>query len=131
MSRPKLQKIRLIYTVEGSHVPLEMDLDPAKVTSLFLDEHAAVEILGGFYDGQGKHITRDQAIARFGARAEAWFPTGVNSLPLNKAFMKLAWGQEGHKVAMSASLAVDPRASSNSLPMLLSKDPSCMPSGDP
>lgn len=130
MSRPKLLKIRLIYSVEGSTVPLELDIDPATTTSLFLDEHAAVEILGGFYDGQKRSITKDQAIARFGIRAEAWFPKGKDVLPLNKAFMKLAWGKETKRASLKSNRQVDSQADPNSLPMLLKKDPTCMPGSD-
>lgn len=131
MSRPKLLKIRLIYSVEGSQVPLEIDVDPCRTTSLFFDEQAAVEILGAFYDDQGKTITRDQAIARFGTRAEAWFPKGKDELPLNKKFLKLAWGTEMQKPRRSSSVRVDPRADVNGLPMIICKDPSCMPTGYP
>jgi len=130
MSRPKLLKIRLIYSVEGSTVPLELDIDPATTTSLFLDEHAAVEILGGFYDGQKKSITKDQAIARFGIRAQAWFPKGKDVLPLNKAFMKLAWGKETKRTSLKSNRRVDSQADPNSLPMILKKDPTCMPGSD-
>jgi len=132
MPRPKLLKIRLTYSVEGSQIPLEMDIDPARTTSLFLDEHAAVEILGGFYEGGNRTIARDQAIARFGTRAEAWFPKGVESLPLNKAFMKLVWGDDKRKGAASGSKGgANLRTDANALPMLVTKDPTCMPGGDP
>lgn len=132
MPRPKLEKIRLIYTVEGSTVPLEIDLDPCRTTSLFFDEHATVEILGGFYESLNRTITRDQAIARFGTRAEAWFPKGKDSLPLNKAFMKLAWGDDKKKRTKGGSdCMVSLRADPNSLPMLITKDPSCLPTGQP
>lgn len=131
MTRPKLLKIRLIYSVEGSPVPLELDLDPATTTSLFLDEHAAVDILGAFYEGKGRVITRDQAIARFGTRAEAWFPKGKESLPLDKAFLKKAWGGDTKKKAPRRGARTVPRADPNSLPMMLMKDPSCLPTGEP
>ncbi len=131
MPRPKLEKIRLIYKVEGSEVPLEVDLDPCRTTSLFFDEHAAVEILGGFYENQNRTITRDQAIARFGTRAEAWFPKSKDALPLNKAFMKLAWGDDMKKGARRSKILTAPRADPQSLPMLISKDPTCMPTGEP
>ena len=132
MPRPKLLKIRLIYAVEGSQIPLELDIDPCRTTSLFFDEHAAVEILGAFYEGKGKSITRDQAIARFGTRAEAWFPKGKDELPLNKKFLKLAWGTEQtRKTARGGGSRMDPRADATSLPMLLAKDETCMPSGQP
>jgi len=131
MPRPKLEKIRLIYKVEGSQVPLEVDLDPCRTTSLFFDEHATVEILGGFYESQNRNITRDQAIARFGTRAEAWFPAGKDSLPLNKAFMKLAWGDDKKKVKHGSECMVYQRADLDSLPMVIGKDPTCMPSGNP
>ncbi len=131
MPRPKLLKIRLIYSVEGSPVPLEVDLDPCRTASLFFDEEAAVEILGAFYEGKGKTITRDQAIARFGTRAEAWFPKGKDELPLNKKFLKLAWGTELKKVPRGAKSRMEPRADPQSLPMVLVKDPECMPSGQP
>jgi hypothetical protein len=130
MPRPKLLKIRLIYMVEGTEVPLEVDVDPAKATSLFFDEHAAVEILGGFYESQNRTITRDAAIARFGARAEAWFPSGKDELPLDKKFMKLAWGDDKKRVRDSKS-RMDPRANVHSLPVMIVKDPTCMPSGNP
>jgi hypothetical protein len=130
MPRPKLLKIRLIYTVEGAEVPLEIDLDPCNTTSLFFDEHAAVEILGGYYESQNRTITRDAAIARFGARAEAWFPKGKEELPLDKKFLKLAWGDDKKKVRDSKP-RLDPRANPDSLPMLMKKDPNCMPSGYP
>lgn len=131
MPRPKLLKIRLIYSVEGSQIPLEIDVDPCRTTSLFFDEHAAVEILGAFYDGRGKTITRDQAIARFGTRAEAWFPKGKDELPLDKKFLKLAWGSETQKPRRGGSVRVDPRADPNSLPVVICKAPDCMPSGYP
>lgn len=131
MTRPKLLKIRLIYSVEGSPVPLELDLDPATTTSLFLDEHAAVEILGAFYEGKGRDITRDQAIARFGTRAEAWFPKGKDTLPLDKAFLKKAWGEEVKRRPGKQKCMADPRANPDSLPMMLMKDPTCLPSGEP
>jgi hypothetical protein len=131
MTRPKLLKIRLIYSVEGSPVPLELDIDPARTTSLFLDEHAAVEILGGFYEGKGRTITRDEAIARFGARAETWFPKGKEVLPLDKALLKKAWGQEVKKSTRKPRALTDPRADPTSLPMMIMKDPSCMPTGEP
>jgi len=131
MTRPKLLKIRLIYSVEGSTVPLELDLDPATTTSLFLDEHAAVEILGAFYEGKGRDITRDQAIARFGTRAEAWFPKGKESLPLDKAFLKKAWGDDTKKTTKRRGARTVPKADPGSLPMMLMKDPSCLPSGEP
>ena len=127
MSRPKLLKIRLIYSVEGSQVPLEIDVDPCRTTSLFFDEQAAVEILGAFYDGTGKTITRDQAIARFGTRAEAWFPKGKDELPLNKKFLKLAWGLETKKPRRGGCARMDPRADPNGLPMMICKDPTCLP----
>ncbi|MBK9796594.1 MAG: hypothetical protein IPP58_08835 [Holophagaceae bacterium] len=130
MPRPQLLKIRLIYAVEGSQVPLELDVDPCRTTSLFFDEQAAVEILGAFYEGKGKTITRDQAIARFGTRAEAWFPKGKDELPLNKKFLKLAWGMESKRPRRSKAQG-DPRADADSLPMLLMKGPDCMPSGQP
>ena len=131
MSRPKLLKIRLIYSVEGSQVPLEIDVDPCRTTSLFFDEQAAVDILGAFYDDKGKTITRDQAIARFGTRAEAWFPKGKDELPLNKKFLKLAWGLETKKPRRGGSARMDPRADPNGLPMIICKDPDCLPSGYP
>jgi hypothetical protein len=131
MPRPKLEKIRLIYRVEGSLVPLEIDLDPCRTTSLFFDEHATVEILGGFYENQNRTITRDQAIARFGTRAEAWFPAGKDSLPLDKAFMKLAWGDDKKKAKHDSECMLSMRADPNGLPMLITKDPSCMPGGQP
>ena len=131
MPRPKLLKIRLIYSVEGSPIPLEMDLDPARTTSLFLDEHAVVEILGGFYESENRSITRDQAIARFGIRAEAWFPKGEVSLPLDKAFMKRVWGDEQKKGTRGSKGLVNLRADAQALPMLVTKDPTCMPGGDP
>ncbi len=131
MARPKLLKIRLIYSVEGSLIPLEIDVDPCKTTSLFFDEHAAVEILGAFYEGKGKTITRDQAIARFGTRAEAWFPKGKEELPLNKKFLKLAWGVEQKKTVRAHKSRTDPRADPQTLPMMIMKDPDCMPSGQP
>jgi len=131
MPRPKLLKIRLIYAVEGTQIPLELDIDPAKATSLFFDEHAALEILGGYYDSQKRTITRDQAIARFGARAEAWFPKGKEELPLDKKFLKQAWGSEVQKPHRGSHVGVDPRANPDSLPMMLVKDPSCLPSGYP
>lgn len=131
MPRPKLLKIRLIYSVEESQVPLELDIEPAKVTSLFFNEHAAVEILGGFYEGAARTITRDQAIARFGARAEAWFPEGKDSLPLDKAFLKLAWGADTRKSTSDTAGQVYPRANVHALPVVLMKDPECMPSGGP
>ena len=132
MPRPKLLKIRLIYSVEGSPIPLEIDVDPCKTTSLFLDDQAAVEILGAFYEGKGKTITRDQAIARFGTRAEAWFPKGKGELPLDKKFLKLAWGVEPPKKATRGNKAQsDPRANPETLPMMIMKDPGCLPSGYP
>lgn len=131
MPRPKLLKIRLIYSVEGSPVPLEVDLDPCRTTSLFFDEQAAVEILGAFYEGKDKTITRDQAIARFGTRAEAWFPKGKDELPLNKKFLKLAWGDDTKKGARRSKILTAPRADPQSLPMMITKDPYCMPSGEP
>ncbi|MBP1770964.1 MAG: hypothetical protein H6P99_127 [Holophagaceae bacterium] len=131
MTRPKLLKIRLIYSVEGSPVPLELDLDPATTTSLFLDEHAAVDILGAFYEGKGRVITRDQAIARFGTRAEAWFPKGKDTLPLDKAFLKKAWGDDTKKKATRRGARSVPKADPTTLPMMLMKDPSCLPSGEP
>lgn len=131
MSRPKLLKIRLIYSVEGSQVPLEIDVDPCRTTSLFFDEQAAVDILGAFYDDKGKTITRDQAIARFGTRAEAWFPKGKDELPLNKKFLKLAWGLEAKKPRRGGGARMDPRADPNGLPMIICKDPDCLPSGYP
>lgn len=131
MPRPKLLKIRLIYSVEGSQIPLEIDVDPCRTTSLFFDEHAAVEILGAFYDGKGRTISRDQAIARFGTRAEAWFPKGKDKLPLDKAFLKLAWGSEVKGTRRGTKVQMDPRANPDSLPMLLMKGPDCMPSGQP
>jgi hypothetical protein len=131
MPRPKLLKIRLIYAVEGSQVPLEIDVDPCRTTSLFFDEQAAVEILGAFYEGKGKTITRDQAIARFGTRAEAWFPKGKTELPLNKKFLKLAWGVESKRSTRRSKTQGDTRADADSLPMLLMKDPICLPSGYP
>jgi hypothetical protein len=131
MPRPKLLKIRLIYSVEGTQIPLELDIDPSKATSLFFDEHAAVEILGGYYDGQKRTITRDQAIARFGARAEAWFPKDKDEMPLDKKFLKQAWGSETEKPRRGAKAQEDHRANPESLPMLLIKDPTCMPSGGP
>jgi hypothetical protein len=135
MARPCLLKVRLYYEVEGTPVPLEIELDACKVTALFFDDHAAVEILGGFYDGQKKTITKDEAIARFGTRAEAWFPAGKSSLPLNKAFIAKAWGGAGRaktsKALKSKSIEVDPRANPDTQPFMLIKDPSCMPSGYP
>jgi hypothetical protein len=132
MPRPKLLKIRLIYSQEGTQIPLEIDLDPCKTTSLFFDEHAAVEILGGFYENQNRTITRDQAIARFGTRAQAWFPKGKDELPLNKAFLKRAWGDDKKKKATRGSeCRMDARANADSLPMMVIKDPDCMPSGYP
>lgn len=131
MTRPKLLKIRLIYSVEGTPVPLELDLDPATTTSLFLDEHAAVEILGAFYEGKGRDITRDQAIARFGTRAEAWFPKGKDTLPLDKAFLKKAWGDDTKQKAPRHGARSVPKADPASLPMMLMKDPGCLPSGEP
>jgi hypothetical protein len=131
MPRPKLEKIRLIYRVEGSLVPLELDVDPARTTSLFFDEHAVVEILGGFYESENRTITRDQAIARFGTRAEAWFPKDKDSLPLNKAFMKLAWGNDKKKATQDSKCLANYRADPNSLPVMVSKDATCMPTGDP
>ncbi len=131
MPRPKLLKIRLIYSVEGSQIPMELDVDPCRTTSLFFDEHAAVEILGAFYDGKGRTITRDQAIARFGTRAEAWFPKGKAELPLNKTFLKLAWGLETRKSRRGVSACMDPRADPNGLPMMICKDPDCLPTGYP
>ena len=131
MPRPKLLKIRLIYAVEGSQVPLELDIDPCRTTSLFFDEEAAVEILGAFYEGKNKTITRDQAIARFGTRAEAWFPKGKDTLPLNKKFLKLAWGMESKRATRRNKTQGDTRADADSLPMLLMKDPICLPSGYP
>ncbi|MBI1752106.1 MAG: hypothetical protein HY014_11685 [Acidobacteria bacterium] len=131
MARPKLLKIRLIYSVEDSTVPLELDLDPCRTTSLFLDEHAAVEILGGFYESKKREITRDQAIARFGTRAEAWFPKGKDCLPLNKAFMKKVWGLSTKKTGRSSDVVVAPRADPDSLPMVICKDPGCWPTGEP
>jgi len=131
MPRPKLLKIRLIYSVEGSQVPLEIDVDPCRTTSLFFDQQAAVEILGAFYDDQGKTITRDQAIARFGTRAEAWFPKGKDELPLNKTFLKLAWGMESKRSIRRGKVKGDPRADPNGLPMVICKAPDCMPSGYP
>jgi len=133
MPRPKLEKIRLIYKVAGSETPLEMDLDPARTTSLFFDEHAAVEILGGFYESKNRTITKDQAIARFGIRAEAWFPAGKTEVPLNKAFMKLAWGndkKDGKKTGHGECLVFQ-RADVNALPMSIGKDPDCWPNGNP
>jgi hypothetical protein len=132
MPRPKLEKIRLIYKVAGSETHLEMDLDPARTTSLFFDEHAAVEILGGFYESLNRTITKDQAIARFGIRAEAWFPKGKEVLPLNKEFMKLAWGEdkkEDKKRSTHGECLAFQRADLNSLPMVVGKDPTCMPNG--
>jgi hypothetical protein len=131
MPRPKLLKIRLIYSVEGSQVPLELDIEPAKVTSLFFNEHAAVEILGGFYEGAGRIITRDQAIARFGTRAEGWFPKDKDSLPLNKALLKLAWGNDTKKPTRKSGARVEAPADVHPLPVVLMKDPSCLPSGGP
>lgn len=131
MSRPKLLKIRLIYSVEGSQTPLEIDVDPCRTTSLFFDEQAAVDILGAFYDGKGKTITRDQAIARFGTRAEAWFPKGKDELPLNKKFLQLAWGLESKRSIRRGKVKGDPRADPDGLPMVICKDPDCMPSGYP
>ncbi|MFN7959558.1 MAG: hypothetical protein U0P46_14680 [Holophagaceae bacterium] len=131
MSRPKLLKIRLIYSVEGSPIPLEIDVDPCRTTSLFFDEQAAVDILGAFYDGKGKTITRDQAIARFGTRAEAWFPKGKDELPLNKKFLQLAWGLESKRSIRRGKVKGDPRADPDGLPMVICKDPDCMPSGYP
>jgi len=132
MARPKLLKIRLVYSVEDSTVPLELDLDPARTTCLFLDEQAVVEILGGFYESKGREITRDQAIARFGTRAEAWFPKGKQSLPLNKAFMKKVWGEDKKTGSARRGQALSNfRADPSTLPMLITKDPYCMPSGDP
>jgi hypothetical protein len=130
MPRPKLLKIRLIYTVEGAEVPLEIDLDPCNTTSLFFDEHAAVEILGGYYESQNRTIKRDVAIARFGSRAEAWFPEGKTELPLDKKFLKLAWGDDKKKTRAS-ECRMDPRANMETQPMMLMKDPGCMPSGFP
>ena len=131
MPRPKLLKIRLIYSQEGTQVPLEIDLDPCKTTSLFFDEHAAVEILGGFYENQNRIITRDQAIARFGTRAEAWFPKGKEEQPLNKAFLKRAWGDDTKKATRRPECRMDPRANPEGLPMMVMKDPECLPSGYP
>ncbi len=131
MPRPKLLKIRLIYAVEGSQVPLELDIDPCRTSSLFFDEQAAVEILGAFYEGKNKTITRDQAIARFGTRAEAWFPKGKDTLPLNKKFLKLAWGMESKRATRRSKTQGDTRADADSLPMLICKDPTCYPSGQP
>ena len=131
MPRPKLLKIRLIYSQEGTTVPLEIDLDPCTTTSLFFDAHAAVEILGGFYENQNRTITRDQAIARFGTRAEAWFPKGKDKLPLNKAFLKQVWGDDTKKVTRGPECRMDPRANADGLPMVVMKDPGCMPSGYP
>lgn len=130
MPRPKLLKIRLIYSVEGSTVPLELDIDPATTNALFLDEKAVVEILGGFYEGRKQTMTKDQAIARFGIRAEAWFPRGKDELPLNKAFMKLVWGKEGKRTARKSGVRLDARADPEYLPMLVRKTPTCIPSGD-
>ncbi len=130
MSRPKLLKIRLIYSVEGSTVPLELDIDPATTNALFLDEKAVVEILGGFYDGRKQTMTKEEAIARFGIRAEAWFPRGKDVLPLNKAFMKLVWGKDTKKAARKSNVRLDARADPEYLPMLVRKTPGCPPSGD-
>lgn len=130
MPRPKLLKIRLIYSVEGSTVPLELDIDPATTNALFLDEKAVVEILGGFYEGRKQTMTKDQAIARFGIRAEAWFPRGKDELPLNKAFMKLVWGKEAKRTARKSNVRLDPRVDPEHLPMLVRKTPTCIPSGD-
>jgi hypothetical protein len=90
-----------------------------------------VEILGAFYEGKDKTITRDQAIARFGTRAEAWFPKGKDELPLNKKFLKLAWGDDTKKGARRSKILTAPRADPQSLPMMITKDPYCMPSGEP
>lgn len=130
MPRPKLLKIRLIYTVEGTQIPLEVDIDPCKATSLFFDEHAAVEILGAYYESQNRTITRDATIARFGTRAEAWFPKGKEELPLDKKLLKLAWGDDKKKTR-DAKSRMDPRANPDSLPMLMMKDATCLPSGYP
>jgi hypothetical protein len=130
MPRPKLLKIRLIYAMEGSQVPLEIDVDPCRTTSLFFDDHAAVEVLGGYYESQNRTITRDAAIARFGARAEAWFPMGKEELPLDKKFLKLAWGDDKKKTR-AADCRMDTRADKDSLPMMLMKGPDCLPSGYP
>lgn len=131
MSRPRLLKVRLYYAVDGSPVPLEIELDACKVTSLFFDEHAAVEILGGYYQGTRKTITKDEAIARFGIRAEAWFPKGKEEVPLDKAFIRKAWGADAKTRRTKASARMDPRASEDTLPFMLIKDPSCWPSGYP
>jgi hypothetical protein len=131
MPRPKLLKIRLIYDVDGTEVPSEIDIDPCTTTSLFFDEHAAVEILGGYYESQNCTITRDAAIARFGARAEAWFPKGKTELPLDKKFLKQAWGDDKKKKTRASECLMDHRANVDSLPMLIKKDPTCLPSGYP
>lgn len=131
MSRPKLLKVRLYYQVEGQSTPLEIELDARKVTSLYFDEQAAVEILGGFYEGRRRTITKDEAIARFGLRAEAWFPKDKTELPLDKAFLRKAWGAEGAKKRRARAAEADARASLDTLPFMLIKDPSCWPSGYP
>lgn len=133
MPRPKLLKIRLIYEVAGAPAPLEIDIDPAKTSSIFFDQHAAEEILGGFYEGlvNKRTISKEEAIARFGIRAEAWFAKGQASLPLNKAFLKLAWGADTKIASRKAPAPTDPRSDPGSLPMILIKDKSCMPGGHP
>jgi hypothetical protein len=45
--------------------------------------------------------------------------------------LKLAWGDDTKKGARRSKILTAPRADAHSLPMLLTKDPSCMPSGEP
>lgn len=132
MPRPKLIRIRLVYQVDGSPIPLEVDVEPSRTSCLFFDEHSAVEILGGFYETEKRFITRDQAIARFGTRAEAWFPKGKERLPLNKAFMKLAWGKVMSRKAARGANGLPARcADPTNVPGVICKDETCLPGGQP
>ena len=142
MSRPKLLKIRLIYSVEGSQIPLEIDVDPCRTTSLFFDEQAAVDILGAFYDDKGKTITEvADAWAPYLTMAEGIrivakaFTTvllgGVEREAAQRLVASELLGVETKKPRRGGSARMDPRADPNGLPMMICKDPTCLPTGYP
>ena len=135
--RPTLKSVVVTYELNGH--TWEKPVELASCAALFWDEEQMVQILGAFYKAKGSKLTVEQAVAGFGPKAAELFKKRKKR-PLTKKLLRELWniGKPHHAappalppeagqqaIPLAAALAIDVE------PVLISKEPGCVPSSFP